>query len=261
MRCFIIILCLLSLTACASRQSVDIADRDQFRRELKAALLDDPELVLDLLHEHDIETYDIVTQGAEHKRQREQAEILAKELANPLQPVMDPARPVRGAHDAPVTIVSYSDFLCSWCSRGAQTMEALLERYTGLVCLVYKHNPRSEQSAMAALYYEALGEQDPALAFALHDRLFADQQALAEKGAEHLQALAAELGADMDRLSTDLEREDITARIAKDEQEAEGFGFSGTPMFVVGGVSVRGAKPLDDFDQIVRLVLERRSAQ
>ena len=261
MRCFIIAICLLSLAACASRQPVDITDRAQFREELQAALLDDPDLVLDLLHEHDIEVYDIVSQGAEHKREREQALQLAKELENPLQPAMDPVRPVVGDADAPVTIVSYSDYLCSWCLRGAETMKRLLERYQGQVRLIRKHNPRSEQSAMAALYYEALAEQDPALAFALHDRLFADQQSLAEKGEDFIKAQAMELGADMDRLASDVDREDIHARISADTAEAESFGFSGTPMYVVGGVSVRGAKPLEEFDKIVRLVLERHLGQ
>ena len=264
MRSILVILCALSLAACAAHQPAP-EDSGQtagdFRQQLRAALLDEPELVLDLLDEHDIEAYDIVTRGAEHKRQREQAEQLAHELENPLAPVIDPARPMRGDVDAPVTIVSYSDYLCSWCARGSQTMAALLDKWAGKVRVLCKHNPRSEQSGTAALYYEALGEQSPELAFALHDRIFADQQPLADGGEDYVKGLAEELGADMDRLAADLERDDLKARIAADIEEAEEFGFSGTPMYVVGGVSVRGAKPMDEFDQVIDLVLERETAK
>lgn len=261
MRHIVIVLCLLFLAACATSRPAPGTDAEPLARQLRAALAEDPDLVLDILRENDIAVYEIASQGAEHKHRQQQAEQMASELANPLKPVIDPARPVRGDADAPVTIVSYSDFLCSWCARGAQTMEQLLERYKGKVRVIDKHNPRSEESARAALYYEALGEQDPALSLALYDRIFADQQPLAERGEAFLKELAAELGADMGRLAADLQREDVQARISADVAEAESFGFSGTPMYVVGGVSVRGAKPVEDFAEIVDLVLERRGAQ
>jgi len=49
--------------------------------------------------------------------------------------------PVRGAADAPVTLVEFSDFHCPFCKRVQPTLAQLLERYPGKVKIVYRDFP------------------------------------------------------------------------------------------------------------------------
>ena len=62
---------------------------------------------------------------------------------------------------------------------------------------------------------------------------------------------AKKLGVDMKKLSTDLKDESIMKRIAADMDEAKKFNMSGTPGFIINGVSLRGAYPFPEFKQII----------
>ena len=52
----------------------------------------------------------------------------------------DPAR-LKGAIDAPVQIVEFSDFECPFCRRAEPTIQALLAKYQGKVSLAYRDFP------------------------------------------------------------------------------------------------------------------------
>ena len=43
----------------------------------------------------------------------------------------------------------------------------------------------------------------------------------------------------------------VKERIEADMAEARKFGFSGTPGFLINGVSLRGAYPFDEFKKII----------
>src|SRR5690606_10367447 len=50
--------------------------------------------------------------------------------------------PVWGAHDAPVTVVIYSDYQCPYCARVEGTLNALKEKYgPQKLRMVFKHYP------------------------------------------------------------------------------------------------------------------------
>jgi protein-disulfide isomerase len=49
----------------------------------------------------------------------------------------------------------------------------------------------------------------------------------------------------------DLENPKIMERINADIEEARGFGITGTPGFIINGVSLRGAYPFSEFKAII----------
>lgn len=109
----------------------------------------------------------------------------------------------KGAADAPITIVEFSDFQCPFCRRAAdQVLPQLVRDYVdaGKATLVYKHTaflgPESSWSAVAA---ECAADQDRFWDF--HNLLFSRQngenQGAFNKG--KLLAWAAELKLDMAR--------------------------------------------------------------
>jgi protein-disulfide isomerase len=62
---------------------------------------------------------------------------------------------------------------------------------------------------------------------------------------------AKKAGADLKKLEKDLNSEAITKRIEADMEEARKFNFSGTPGFLINGVSLRGAYPFSEFKDII----------
>lgn len=229
------------------------------KEDIRSALREDPDLVLDVLREHPEELESILVSAARAREARRQAARQEAELTAPLAPDLSGDRPALGPADAATTVVVYSDFLCSHCAHAAQTAHELMEKRPGQLRLVYKHLPRSRLSVDLALYFEALGRQDPALAWRFHDECFRRQKDLAQdEGA--LAAIVAGLKPDLERLRQDLRDPVLAQRLGDDAREAEEFGFDGAPSFVIGGVSLIGARPLAEFERVLDLAPAKRPA-
>jgi protein-disulfide isomerase len=194
----------------------------------------------------------------QHLGERKRGEAIAA-LVNQadVQVHLDPPRidvaavgPSLGPDDAPVTIIEFGDFQCPYCRRAAPTMQALRERYPQRVRFVYRHlplesiHPRARAAAEAAICADA---QDRFWAF--HDRLFAAPGAL---GDAELRAHAEAVGVDLDAFDACLSEGSPQARIASDIQAARDAGISGTPAFVINGMLVTGAQPIEVFDELIQ---------
>jgi protein-disulfide isomerase len=195
--------------------------------------------------------------------------ILAVLLAGQT-PVRPPAAPTtvsvagapsRGAREAPLVLMVFSDFQCPMCALFVrETWPRLAREYvdTGRLRFVYRHLPVEE------IHAHALGAAQAGVCahrqdrfWALHDRLFGQQQALAAK---ELAGHAAAAGLDRDAFARCLAEPPDAVRA--DMAEAARLGLRGTPMFVVGRVVtgddvrvvsiVTGAQPYEVFDQALR---------
>ena len=244
------LLALLLAAGCAARASRD---------DIRATLREEPDLVLDVLRQHPEDLEQILAAAAEAREERIRAARRQAELDHPLAPNLSGNRLSLGADDAPVVVVAYSDFLCGYCAAAAKTMHELLAQRAGQVRFVFKHFPHSRTAAEMALYFEALGRQDPALAWRFHDEVFARQRELAKDPAA-LARLVVGLGPDQSRLDSDMHDPALAQRLAEDSREADRFGFDGTPSFVIGGVSLVGSQPLAQFAEGVDLVLKKKGA-
>ena len=67
--------------------------------------------------------------------------------------------PVRGAADAPVTIVEFSDFQCGFCFRVNPTVAQLLDRYAGKIRVAFKHSPIEGHTAAPLAHRAAFAAQ------------------------------------------------------------------------------------------------------
>ena len=235
----------------AGQAPAQSAAQEQLRQELKAILDTHPELILEVLDKNKATLFDIVEKGIRAKQEQARAEQVKESLQHRLEAAVDPARPALGPSDAAITIVEYSDFLCPYCARAAQTMRELMAKHPGQIRLVFKHLPLHEGSETAARYFEAAGMQGADKAWKLHDLAFARMKALAGDPEGTMAALAREAGLDQARLDKDLKSKALDERLAADEAEARGFNLNGTPMFLVNGVLVQGAQPLGAFEAVI----------
>jgi protein-disulfide isomerase len=185
----------------------------------------------------------------------------AGELKQQLQVTIEPGRPRLGEAAAPITIVEYSDFQCSYCVKAAATLNELTRKYPGKIRIFFKHFPLTDLSRLEAKYFEALALQSSGLAWRFYEMAFANQQRIAKDRDRALQQIMAELGADLKKLSKDLNNEELAIRISQDAKEAREMGFQGVPVFLINGISLFGSQPLQEFERVIRLVEERDRGQ
>jgi protein-disulfide isomerase len=157
------------------------------------------------------------------------------DLTEPVDPVRDH---VRGAPDAPVTLVEYGDYECPHCGRAAPVVKDVLHRFDGQIRFVFRHLPLADvhpNAALAAEAAEAAGAQNAF--WPMHDRLFEHQDALQ---LADLVRHASELGLDTARFEEDLRTGRFSARVAQDVNTAEETGVAGTPTFFIDDVLYQG---------------------
>jgi protein-disulfide isomerase len=195
------------------------------------------------------------------KEQQDQAQKdQEKYLLNPIDPKLTPAQVFKGAENAPITIVEYTDFECPYCSRGAESMEAVLKQFDGKVKVTVRHLPLPfhKKAMPAAQYFEALRIQNPKAAIAFHDATFANQEELKQKGPSFFDARAKKMGINLAKLKTDQASSTVAQKIEADMAQARELGFRGTPSFLVGGIPLRGALPPEEFAKVIDLILKKK---
>lgn len=162
--------------------------------------------------------------------------------------------PFKGAADAPVVIVQFSDFQCPFCSRVEPTIDALMAdpAYAGKIKVVFKQMPlgfhdKAQKAAEAALFAADNGKF-----WELHKAMFANQNALT---VDDIKKYAGEIGLDVAALDAALTSNKYAEAVAKDIKAANSVGISGTPSFVVNGKLVVGALPVEMFKKEIDAAL------
>ena len=173
---------------------------------------------------------------------------------------------IRGQANAPVTLIEYSDFTCGYCVKFfKQTWPRIQARYvdTGKVRFIYRDFPRGDQgsgvdAAMAARCAGVQGQY-----WAMHDRLFAEGGQL---GKQVYLRHAVALSLDQPAFERCVKEGRYTKAIFEDRQEANQWGFHGTPGFILvrtaseptdkePAIAIPGAFPFEKFaEEIDRLL-------
>jgi protein-disulfide isomerase len=173
---------------------------------------------------------------------------------------------MRGNAEAPVTLIEYSDFTCGYCLKFfKETWPRLQARYveTGKVRFLYKDYPRADQGpgVSAALAARCAGDQGAY--WPMHDRLFAEGGRLdGDVFATHAKAI----GLDQPAFRQCLRDASHLPSIFEDRQEANSWGFRGTPGFVLmktaqeptkqdPAVAIPGAFPFEAFAEEIDKML------
>ena len=172
--------------------------------------------------------------------------------------------PYKGAIDATVTLIEYSDYQCPYCARNYRdVMPALVAEYvdTGKLKFVMRENPipslhRNAMNASLA----ALCAGDQGKYWEMHDIMFDNQKTL---DVANLRDYAGKIGTNVTEFNDCLNSKKHEKRIAEDIRSGTNMGVSGTPGFVLGltdsndpdkamlTVYIKGAQPLASFKQAI----------
>lgn len=230
------------------------------KESLTKMIEENPEILFNAIEKNPKAFIDTVNKAAKSaqmdaQKQREMDEQaqLEEEFKNPKTPKIDNERAIFGNKAAPITIIEYSDFECPYCVRGYNTVKQVRKEYGDKVRVIYKHLPLDfhPMAEPAAKYFEAVALQSEEKAEKFHDLVFEGQSELKSQKEKFLDSLVKKVGADLNKVKKDLESEKVKKRVEADLAEAREFEFTGTPGFLINGVSLKGAYPFSEFKKII----------
>ena len=162
----------------------------------------------------------------------------------------------RGQPNAPVAVVEFSDFGCPYCGQFARaTFPDVMREYVDRGIVRWRYVPvvfgfpGGELMGSAALCAADQGGDD--MFWRVHDLFYSRQAAL--RGDDARPALLewlGELGVEQDALERCMDHRSTHAQLRRHREAAVGWYVRGTPTFVVNGVPMAGAAPIEFFRKV-----------
>ncbi len=155
---------------------------------------------------------------------------------------------VRGPKNAPVTIVEFSDFQCPYCRRVQPVLAELNEQYKDRVRWAFKDLPLTDihpEAMRAAQVARCAGEQGKFWEFRgklFEKELFTDAM---------YTEIASELKLKAEPLMNCADSGKYEQPVRREAQEARNLGLDGTPAFLVNGILLTGARPIDFYQRVI----------
>jgi len=232
---------LMASPAAADLIDMDEAERDAFRAEVRAYLLENPEVLMEAIGV-------LEERQAAADAERDVMSIAANEDA-----LFNSAFDwVGGNPDGDIVVVEFFDYRCGFCRRAHPEVADLIE-LDGNIRYIAKEFPiLGEQSVLASR-------------FAIATRIVAGDEAYAEMSdalmvmrgdvtEASLAATANEIGLDPTPILAAMEDPLVSQTISYNRDLAQRLQISGTPSFVFGDQLVRGYVPIDGMLEIVDAV-------
>jgi protein-disulfide isomerase len=234
----------LALALASPVQATDLgamtdAEREAFRAEVKAYLLENPDVL--------IEAMDVLNaRQAATEAQNDAA------LVKTHAPLLfdDVASWVGGNPEGDITVVEFTDYRCGYC-RKAYDEVAELVKSDGNIRFVVKEYPILGEASVISAQFAIAARQlgGDAVYEQAHDALISLR---GEPTPDTLARLAQKLGLDAKAVLDRMASPEVAAVIEANHALGEKMNINGTPTFVVDGTMVRGYVPLDGMRQIVQ---------
>ena len=168
-----------------------------------------------------------------------------------------------GAVDATIVMTEWADYRCPFCSVFTEDTLPLLQPLVDDGTLRIEFRDLAifgEDSINAAAAARAAGEQDLDSEFAIALYKFLPNQGKPPVGDDVVTDIAQQVGVpDMDKFQTDYKAPATRDAVAADSAEAQGFGISGTPAFLIGTEFISGAQPLEVFEQVIAAEIDKQN--
>lgn len=168
--------------------------------------------------------------------------------ANLRGPIISNEDPTKGTANAPIVIVYYADFTCSFCKKQEAIFNQALEQYPNLVQVIRKDLPDTNKNSLSFLSAKAgrcAFEQD--LFWQFNDSVLSKSIT----SSDDLEKIASQIGLDLPRFKACYNNPTATA-IEKNWQEADALGISGTPYIYVNQRDFLGELSWNDLEMIIQ---------
>lgn len=218
------------------------AERAQFRAEVRAYLMENPEVILQAVEQ-------MQNRQAEAQMQADFDLV----TANADEIFDDGYSWVGGNPDGDITLVEFLDYRCGYCKRAHGEVAKLLET-DGNIKLIVKEFPiLGDQSLLASRFAVATKLVAGGDAYKqLNDALMAFN---GEVSLPALRRLGESFELDVAAIEAKMDSDEVTQEIAQTRALAQKLQITGTPTFVMQDEMLRGYLP---YDQMMALVGEKR---
>ncbi len=167
---------------------------------------------------------------------------------------------VRGAQNPIFTVTDYSDYQDPRSALFAETVDKLVKEHPDQVQMASRIFPLmaiNDKAAIAAQAAEAAAEQNKF--WEVHDLLFAQQANWINLSAadfeQWISAQASALGMNVDQFKSDMNREDIVARVKQAWNNGQKMGLPGTPLILINGQIYGGPRDYNSLNDILQLIV------
>jgi len=175
-----------------------------------------------------------------------------KEVAAP-----DASSPFKGGANAKVTVQIFSEFQCPYCKKVKPTLDELEKEYGNKIKFVWRNLPlpfHKDAPLASEAAQEAFAQKGNAGFWKFHDKVFEGQEQ--GVGRERLEAIATEVGLDLEKFKAALDSHKHKAKVDADMKVGNDAGVNGTPGFVINGYFLSGAQPAPAFKKIINRALK-----
>ena len=225
-------------------EAMSAEERDAFRAEVRAYLLENPEVLVEAIGV--LEDRQVAAQAVDD------ATLIA---ANAEAIFENPASWVGGNPDGDVTLVEFVDYNCGFCKRAFPEVMELVDR-DGNLRLILKELPiLGPESELASRFAIAVMQMEgPDVYAEAHELLM---MLPGRSGLPAVTRVAGDLGLDMEAIVTRMESDAVTAVIEENRLLAQRLGVNGTPTFILEDQMLRGYLPLAAMAELVDEVRAR----
>ena len=238
---------LASLTALPA-QALDLetmsdAEREAFRAEIRAYLLDNPEVIMEAVA------------VLEQRQAEAQAQNDVELVKSNSEAIFNDGHSWTGGNpEGDITLVEFMDYKCGYCKRAFPEVNDLLE-FDGNIKLIVKEFPiLGEQSMLAARFAIAtLQTQGDEAYEQVHDALMVFSGDINETA---LTRMAEGFGLDSAAITAHMDSDEVNTVIAENRALAQRLNISGTPSFVMNDQMLRGYLPLDEMQRVAAEIRE-----
>ncbi len=218
--------------------NMDSAERSAFRAEVRAYLMDNPEVILEAV------------EALENRNAAAQAQSDQSLIHVNAADIFDDGFSYQGGNlDGDITLVEFTDYRCGYCRKAHDEVKKLVES-DGNIRLIVKEFPILGEASLVSSRFAVATKQlaGDAAYVAVNDALIRLKSDPTETA---LLRLADTLGLDGPAILSHSESAEVTNVIRATRELAQRLKISGTPTFVMKDEMLRGYLPLANMQALV----------
>ncbi len=221
-------------------QEMSATERAAFGAEVRAYLLANPEVILEVIDVLDT-----------RKAERTAITDLALVQQNYDALAHDGYSFVGGNPDGAITIVEFSDYKCGYCKRAHVEVQALLAANDDIRLVIKEFPILGDESMLAAQAAVSILTKQPEYYAEFNDLLMLHNGAPNSINPVTLAEIATNIGADAILMRDHMNDPLVQQIIARNHALGRDMQIRGTPAFVIGSALLRGYMPLAGMQNMV----------